>query len=126
MPGTMHMLRTYASLRAKVDALVGDGIARWQVEQALVNQRLWSLATPAQRARFQNPNDRYKALTSFLETDSPNWDAIGNDRETVLKQILRDTRFLLKRVGVSAPSTLPQCQAELRRLDYLTPAEPTA
>jgi hypothetical protein len=125
-PVTMHMLRNFAPLRAAIDSLAIDGVERWQIEQAIVNQRLWSLATSTQRTRFQNANDRFKALQSFVELDSPNWAAIADDRDSLAKQILRDARALLKGVGARAPATLVECQAELRRLGYLAQAEPPA
>ncbi|WP_159008526.1 hypothetical protein [Bradyrhizobium sp. S69] len=120
MPVTMHMLRTSEPLQAKLDAFAADGIARWQLEQALINQRLWSLASSSQRARFQNANDRYKAIESFVELDSPNWASIADDRESIVQQVLRDSRVLLKRLGAMAPATLPECEEELKKLGYLT------
>jgi hypothetical protein len=57
MPTTLHMLRTYPPLQQKLAALEVQGVARWQVEQAIVNQRLWSQVQPEQRSRLQNEND---------------------------------------------------------------------
>lgn len=122
MPITMHMLRSFAPLQAKIDALAKDGISRWQIEQAIVNQRLWSLTPQPQRARFQNAKDRYKALENFMELDDPNWESIADDHEAIIKQVLRDARALLKRLGINAPSTLAECQAELMKLGHLTDA----
>jgi hypothetical protein len=126
MPVTMHMLRNFTPLRANIDGLATSGVERWQIEQAIVNQRLWSLTTGAQRARLQNANDRFKALQGFVELDSPTWTAIADDHASITNQILRDARALLKGIGARAPATLPECQAELRRLGYLTQAEPPA
>jgi hypothetical protein len=120
MPVTLHMLRSSASLKTKLDTFAEDGISRWQLEQAIINQRLWSLTSPSQKARFNNANDRYKALESFMELDSPNWAAIVDDRDSIIKQVLRDARAFLKRLGVTPPANLPQCQEELKKLGYFT------
>lgn len=121
MPITSHMLRTFGPLRAQVDLIATESsVERWQVEQAIINQRLWSLMTTQQRARFQNANDRHEAITRFVELDNPDWNTIGNDRASIQGQILRDSRFLLKRMGANTPTTFPECQEALRRLGYLT------
>lgn len=123
MPITSHMLRAFGPLRTQVDSIVTEcGVERWQVEQAIVNQRLWSLMTPQQRARAQNANDRSETLAHFMELDNPDWNTIGSDRSSILGQILRDARFLLKRIGANAPTTFPECQEVLRGLGYLKQA----
>jgi hypothetical protein len=96
-----------------------QGIERWQLEQAVISQRFWSLANPAQRARFQNPNDLHKALENFMELDNPNLEPIIDDQDTIIKQVLRDARTLLKKIGVRTPDTLAECQAQLMALGYL-------
>ncbi|MDN5005542.1 hypothetical protein ACFQZO_32300 [Bradyrhizobium sp. GCM10027634] len=126
MPVTMHMLRSFAPLQGKIDAFAQDGVSRWQIEQAVVNQRLWSLVPASQRARFQNAKDRTKAIESFIEVDSPDWQSLADDRDAILKQVLRDARALLKGLGAKAPPTLPECQEELRKLGHLTDAGATA
>ena len=119
MPTTLHMLRTYAPLQQKMAVLAVRGVARWQIEQAIVNQRLWSLATPEQRGRFQNPNDLYRAVAHFAEIDTPNWDNLAEDGDAILSQVLRDARALLKKIGAKAPAGLADCQQELSRLGYV-------
>lgn len=122
MPITLHMLRTYGPLQEKIASLTSEGLERWQIEQAIVNQRLWSLTSSSQRARFQNANDLHKALESFMELDSPDWNVIADDREAILRQVLRDARMLLKKIGAKAPESLQACQAELGARSYLTKA----
>ncbi len=119
MPVTVHMLRTYAPLEAKLAAFEEQGLTRWQIEQAIVNQRIWSQAAPKLRARFQNANDLYRAVESFAEIDDPNWDAIADDTDEILSQALRDARLLLRKVGAKAPDTLEACQKELAARGYL-------
>jgi hypothetical protein len=119
MPTTLHMLRTYAPLQQKIAVLAVRGVARWQIEQAIVNQRLWSLATTEQRGRFQNPNDLYRAVAHFAEIDTPNWDNLAEDGDAILSQVLRDARALLKKIGAKAPAGLADCQQELSRLGYV-------
>jgi len=121
MPVTMHMLQSFAPLNDKVDALAHDNnVARWQIEQAIVNQRLWSQISAPQRAKFQNAKDRYKALHSFMELDIPDFTRLANDQDAIMKQVLRDARALLKSLGTTAPATLAQCQDELKKLGHLT------
>ena len=119
MPATLHMLRTFRPLQEKLTQLEKEGVERWQLEQAIVNQRLWSLSRLADRPRFQNANDLHKAVDSFLELDSPDWALVADDREALLKQVLRDARVLLRAVGAKASTTLSECQAELRARGYL-------
>ena len=120
MPTTLHMLRTYAPLQQRLAALEARaGVRRWQIEQAIINQRLWSLATQEQRARFQNANDLYRAITRFAEIDTPNWDSVAEDADAILGQILRDARTLLKKIGAKAPAGLAECQQELAARGYV-------
>jgi hypothetical protein len=119
MPITLHILRTASALQSKLRVLEQQGIERWQLEQAAISQRFWSLANPAQRARFQNPNDLHKALENFMELDNPNLEPIIDDQDTIIKQVLRDARTLLKKIGVRTPDTLAECQAQLMALGYL-------
>lgn len=126
MPVTMHMLRSFAPLHDKIEALAQGEISRWQIEQAIVNQRLWSLLPSSRRARFQNAKDRYKALENFMEVDSPNWESLADDREAIMKQVLRDARALLKGLGAKPLPTLAECQDELRKLGHLTDPGTTA
>ncbi len=121
MPVTMHMLQSFAPLCDKVDALAHDNnVARWQIEQAIVNQRLWSQVSAPQRARFQNAKDRYKALHSFMELDTPDFTRLADDQDAIMKQVLRDARALLKALSTTAPATLAQCRDELKKLGHLT------
>lgn len=119
MPVTIHMLRTYPPLRGKLKELQKRGVAQWQIEQAVVNQRLWYRVTPEQRARLQNANDLYRCIEQFAELDTPTWDLIANDQEAILGQIFRDARVLLKKIGANAPNTLEECQKELIKRGYL-------
>lgn len=119
MPVTIHMLRTYSPLKERLEALQKRGVARWQIEQAVLNQRLWSQVKPERRVRLQNANDLNHAIEQFFELDTPNWDAVAGDQETILDQIFRDARALLKKIGASAPDTLEKCQKELIARGYL-------
>jgi hypothetical protein len=119
MPVTIHMLRTYPPLQEKLKALQKRGVARWQIEQAVVNQRLWSQVMPEQRARLKNANDLYRAIEQFAELDTPTWDVIADDQEAIFGQIFRDARVLLKKIGTSAPDTLEDCQKQLTARGYL-------
>lgn len=125
MPVTLHMLRTYPPLQARVAALETQGVARWQIEQAIVNQRLWSQVLPERRARLQNRNDLYRTVESFTELDTPDWDTLGDDQAAILDQILRDARLLLKRINVSAPHDLTACQNELAARGFLDQEDAT-
>lgn len=119
MPVTLHMLRTYPPMQQKVTELQARGLVRWQIEQAVVNQRLWSQIMPEQRVRLQNRNDLYRAVEQFAELDAPSWDDIADDPDAVIGQILRDARALLKSLGVNAPHTLEECQKELAERGYV-------
>lgn len=119
MPVTLHMLRTYSPLRGKLAALEARGVARWQIEQAIINQRLWFNVVPERRGRLQNKNDLDRMVAQFTELDTPNWDTIADDQESILEQVLRDARVLLKRIKVTAPNNLEQCQRELVARGYV-------
>ena len=119
MPVTLHMLRTYPPLQDKLAALEARGIARWQIEQAIVNQRLWSNVVPERRVRLQNQNDLYSAVEQFTELDTPNWEILADDQEAILGQVLRDARVLLKRIKVNAPQSLAECLKELAARGYV-------
>jgi hypothetical protein len=119
MPVTLHMLRTYPPLREKLAVLEAQGVARWQIEQAIINQRLWSQVVPERRVRLQNQNDLYRTLASFTELDTPSWDTLADDQAAILGQILRDARALLKRIKASTPRDLADCQKELAAHGFL-------
>ena len=119
MPVTLHMLRNYPLLLPKLAVLEECGVARWQIEQAIVNQRLWSQVSASQRARIQNANDLYRSIDQFTELDTPDWDAVADDQEAILEQVLRDARMLLKKIGASASNSLEECQKELAARGYV-------
>jgi hypothetical protein len=109
----------YPPLQEKLATLEGQGVERWQIEQAIVNQRLWSNVMPERRVRLHNQNDLYRSVEQFTELDTPNWDTIADDQEAILGQVLRDARVLLKRIKVSAPHSLSECQKELAARGYI-------
>lgn len=123
MPVTLHMLRTYPPLQAKLAVLEAQGVARWQIEQAIVNQRLWSQIVPERRVRLQNQNDLYRTVESFTELDTPNWEALADDQAAILGQVLRDARVLLKRIKANTPRDLADCQNELAARGFLVKKE---
>ncbi len=120
MPVTLHMLRTFTPLRDKVRALSSSGFAPWQLEQAVVNQRLWAQLSPEARTLIQNPKELFGVISRFVELDSPSWKEVAADDESILGQAQRDLRFLLRGLGIRRPDALKECQRELATRGYLT------
>lgn len=121
MPVTLHMLRTFTPLRDKVKTLAASGFVPWQLEQAIVNQRLWTQITPEARARMQDQKKLFGVISRFVELDSPNWQEIAANEEAILKQAQRDLRFLLRGLGLRRSHTVRDCQIALGTHGYLQP-----
>jgi len=124
MPVTLHMLRTFTPLRAKLEALAQSGFARWQLEQAVVNQRLWAQLSPEARTLIQNPKELPNVVGRFVELDRPNWQEVAADEAAILKQAQRDLRVLLKGLGVPRPDSAEDCQRQLAERGYLSSENP--
>jgi hypothetical protein len=124
MPVTLHMLRTFTPLRAKLQALAQSGFAPWQLEQAVVNQRLWAQLSPEARTLIQNPKELPNVVARFVELDRPNWHEVAADEASILKQAQRDLRVLLKGLGIPRPDSAEDCQRQLAERGYLSSANP--
>ena len=113
------MLRTFSPLRERIKALTTHGFEAWQLEQAVINQRIWSQSRTAARGDIQRPKEILDVISRFLELDRPNWHEVVADEDAILKQAQRDLRFLLKGLGGRRPDTTAGCQRELARQGYL-------
>jgi hypothetical protein len=120
MPMTLHMLRRFKPLRAKIYALAEvTEFQPWQLEQAVVNQRIWSLIAPAAQSRMQKPKELFGEISSLIELDRPNWLGLASDHEAIIKQAQRDLRVLLKGLGLPRPQDITECQRQLEKNGYL-------
>jgi hypothetical protein len=124
MPVTLHMLRTFTPLRAKLQALAQSGFAPWQLEQAVVNQRLWAQLSPEARTLIQNPKELPNVVGRFVELDRPNWQEVAADEASILKQAQRDLRMLLKGLGIPRSDSAKDCQHQLAERGYLSSGNP--
>jgi hypothetical protein len=119
MPKTIHVLRHTEPGCLLVDRLAQEGVARWQVEQAIANLRLGALADVGEAP----PQSRWMEIHSLrlghIELAEQAVDLGAWANADILDQIRRDARFLLRRID-SAPATgtLAACQTALREAGY--------
>ena len=103
-PATLHVLRTYQPFMDRLQHLEGRGFERWQLEQAAVNLRAWSLIGDVERGKIRTSDDFSRALTDSVEFDLPDWDSVLPDDEAIVAQAQRDLRCLLQSLKVKARS----------------------
>jgi hypothetical protein len=119
MPKTIHVLRHTESGRQLVDRLVSEGVARWQVEQAIANLRLAALAEVGEAPPNSHWMETHSLRLGHIELADQAVDLGAMTIDDILDQIRRDTRFLLRRLGRSpATETLAAGQAAIREAGY--------
>lgn len=119
MPKTIHVLRHTESGRKLVDRLAVEGVARWQVEQAIANLRLAALAEVGEAPPHSHWMETHSLRLGHIELADQAVDLGAMTIDDILDQIQRDTRFLLRRIGRSpATETLAAGQAAIREAGY--------
>jgi hypothetical protein len=119
MPKTIHVLRHTEHGCLLVDRLAQEGVARWQVEQALANLRLSALADVGEAPPQSHWMEIHSLRLGHIELAEQAVDLEAWAVADILDQIRLDARFLLRRIA-SAPATetLAACQAALREAGY--------
>lgn len=119
MPKTVHVLRHTEHGRQLVDRLESEGVARWQVEQAIANLRLGALADVGEAPPLSHWTEIHSLRLGHIELAEKAVDLETLAISDILDQIRRDARFLLRRIA-SAPATetLAACQTALREVGY--------
>lgn len=122
-PAAVHMLRTRPALRLRLEEIAGKDFTAWQIEQAAVNQYLWSMLSPEARREAAKPNAIFSHLAEVAEVREPNGDALVADAEAIRKQAERDLKHLLKCLGVNnIPASVQDRQALLDKHGYFRAA----
>lgn len=117
MPKTIHVLRHTEPGCQLVDCLALEGVARWQVEQAVANLRLAALAEV--EAPPHSHWQTHSLRLGHIELAEQAVDLGAMTIADIVDQIRRDTRFLLRRIGSNpAAETLAAGQAGLREAGY--------
>lgn len=118
-PKTIHVLRhTDQGLRL-VERLSQNGVARWQVEQAIANLRLAALADFGDQPPQSHWMETHSLRLGHIELADEAVDLDAFAFAEILDQIRRDARFLLRRISdVPPPVTLDACQIALGELGY--------
>ena len=120
VPTTLHLLRTDSTCQTNLAELEASGYSGWQLEQAVINQRIWSLATKTGQYALKRSDTVYKYLEDFLELDTPKLDELFADREAILEQAARDGQYLLKQKGeANLPGDAKSIQDRLQALGLL-------
>ena len=119
MPKTIHFLRHTESGRQLVDRLAAEGVARWQVEQAIANLRLAALAEVGEAPPHSHWMETHSLRLGHIELADQTVDLGAMTIDDILDQIRRDTRFLLRRIGrCPATESLAAGQAAIREAGY--------
>jgi hypothetical protein len=119
MPKTIHVLRHTESGTAFVDQLAKEGVARWQVEQAIANLRLASIAGCGDSPPQSQWTEVHSLRLGHIELADEEVDLAGLTINDILEQIRLDARFLLRRIGRLPPAqALADCQAALHGAGY--------
>lgn len=119
MPKTIHVLRHTESGRQLVDRLAAEGVARWQVEQAIASLRLAALAEVGEAPPHSHWMETHSLRLGHIELADQAVDLGAMTIDDILDQIRRDTRFLLRRIGSTpAAETLSAGQTALREAGY--------
>lgn len=119
MPKTVHVLRHTEPGCQLVDRLALEGVARWQVEQAIANLRLAALAEVGETPPHSHWMETHSLRLGHIELAEQAVDLGAMTIADILDQIWRDTRFLLRRIGSTpAAKTLAAGQAALREAGY--------
>jgi hypothetical protein len=124
MPVTIHMLRTFKPLRGRLQGLASSGFAPWQLEQAVVNQRLWAQLSPEAKRLIQKPKELPAIVSRFMELDRPNWQDVAGDEAAILKQAERDLRVLLKGLGMPRSDNQKASLRQLAEQGYISSENP--
>jgi hypothetical protein len=119
MPKTIHVLRHTELGCLLVDRLAQEGVARWQVEQAIANLRLGALADFGEAPPQSHWMEIHSLRLGHIELAEQAVDLGAWTVADILDQIRRDARFLLRRIAnVPATATLAMCQTALREAGY--------
>lgn len=126
MPITLHLLRTDEAWISKLEELKKSGFMTWQLEQAVINHRLWKSATKAGQYALKQSKTIPNRLADFLELDTPKINDLMSDGEAIIAQAKRDALFLLKEKGEkNLPADIKNIQERLAKLDLLQELQET-
>lgn len=119
MPKTIHVLRHTEPGRMLVDRLAQEGVARWQVEQAIANLGLGRLADADEAPPQSHWMEIHSLRLGHIELAEQAVNLEAWTMPEILDQIRLDARFLLRRIFSNpANETLALCQTALREAGY--------